>query len=79
MIKTKTILLEAALLISGVTVKADRLVFKGSDTLGAKLVPQLAEASKRRIPALSAGRNLSGLCLDGQLGLLLRRCIPFTS
>ena len=44
MIKTKTILLEAALLISGVTAKADRLVIKGSDTLGAKLVPQLAEA-----------------------------------
>jgi len=46
MIKTKTILLEAALLISGVTAKADRLVIKGSDTLGAKLVPQLAEESR---------------------------------
>jgi len=29
---------------------ADRLVIKGSDTLGAKLVPQLAEAFKASHP-----------------------------
>jgi len=38
------------LLISRVTAKADRLVMKGSDTLGAKLVPQLAEAFKAKNP-----------------------------
>jgi phosphate transport system substrate-binding protein len=36
----------AAVLLSSTTTKADRLVIKGSDTLGAKLVPQLAEQFK---------------------------------
>jgi len=36
----------AALLFTSATTKADRLVIKGSDTLGAKLVPQLAEQFK---------------------------------
>jgi hypothetical protein len=65
------------LLISGVTAKADRLVMKGSDTLGAKLVPQLAEAFKAKNPGTTRWEKLSGLCLDSQLALLLLRCIPF--
>ena len=32
------------------TAQADRLVIKGSDTLGAKLVPQLAEQFKAQTP-----------------------------
>lgn len=43
-------LASAALLISPTTTKADRLVIKGSDTLGAKLVPQLAEQFKSQHP-----------------------------
>ncbi|MEM1294936.1 MAG: phosphate ABC transporter substrate-binding protein [Verrucomicrobiota bacterium] len=43
--KKTTILTLAAALISG-TAFADTIVIKGSDTLGAKMVPQLAEAYK---------------------------------
>src|SRR5436190_7600677 len=39
-----------ALLTASTTVHADRLVIKGSDTLGAKLVPQLAEQFKAEHP-----------------------------
>jgi len=63
------------LLISGVTAKADRLLVKGSDTLGAKLVPQLAEAFKVKNPGTTRWEKLSGLCLHSQLALLLRRFI----
>jgi len=35
------------------SVKADKLVIKGSDTLGAKLVPQLAEAYKAKNPGVT--------------------------
>ena len=41
----KTILLLTALLAAG-SVQAQKLVIKGSDTLGAKLVPMLAEDFK---------------------------------
>ena len=36
--------------LAGLQAHADRLVIKGSDTLGAKLVPQLAEAFKASHP-----------------------------
>ena len=43
----KSILIAAALLCTGL-VQAEKLVIKGSDTLGAKLVPMLAEDYKSR-------------------------------
>jgi phosphate transport system substrate-binding protein len=39
-----------ALFFSSTAAQADRLVIKGSDTLGAKLVPQLAEQFKTKTP-----------------------------
>src|ERR1700730_3236523 len=39
-----------ALICASTTAQADRLVIKGSDTLGAKLVPQLAEQFKTQNP-----------------------------
>src|SRR4051794_37780713 len=39
-----------ALVLSTLAVRADSLVIKGSDTLGAKLVPQLAEEFKPQHP-----------------------------
>jgi phosphate transport system substrate-binding protein len=40
----------ATVILSSTTTRADRLVIKGSDTLGAKLVPQLAEQFKAQHP-----------------------------
>jgi phosphate transport system substrate-binding protein len=50
--KTKYLTLASAfaLICSILTAQADRLVIKGSDTLGAKLVPQLAEQFKAEHP-----------------------------
>jgi phosphate transport system substrate-binding protein len=39
-----------ALIVTSTTAHAERLVIKGSDTLGAKLVPQLAEQFKAQHP-----------------------------
>jgi phosphate transport system substrate-binding protein len=47
---TIVVLASAAGLLLSNTTKADRLVIKGSDTLGAKLVPQLAEQFKTQHP-----------------------------
>ncbi len=44
--KKTTLLTVAAALVSGVAFAQDTIVIKGSDTLGAKMVPQLAEAYK---------------------------------
>jgi len=44
----KTILLLSAALLATGASAADKLVIKGSDTLGAKLVPILAEDYKAR-------------------------------
>src|SRR6266403_1325303 len=81
MIKTKTILLGTVLLVSGVTAKADRLVIKGSDTLGAKLVPQLAESFKAQHPGttfdIAAEGSTTGIAaiIDGtaEIGMSSRR------
>lgn len=45
-----SILTLCAAFVAAPMVKADKLVIKGSDTLGAKLVPQLAEAYKASHP-----------------------------
>jgi phosphate transport system substrate-binding protein len=63
------------------TVQADRLVIKGSDTLGAKLVPQLAEQFKAQHPGttfdIAAEGSTTGIAaiIDGtaQIGMSSRR------
>src|SRR6476620_3770224 len=63
---------------------ADRLVIKGSDTLGAKLVPQLAEQFKAKHPDttfdIAAEGSTTGIAaiIDGtaQIGMSSRRAKP---
>lgn len=63
---------------------ADRLVIKGSDTLGAKLVPQLAEQFKAQTPGttidIAAEGSTTGIAaiIDGtaQIGMSSRRAKP---
>ena len=63
---------------------ADRLVIKGSDTLGAKLVPQLAEQFKAQHPGttfdIAAEGSTTGISaiIDGtaQIGMSSRRAKP---
>jgi len=64
--------------------KADRLVIKGSDTLGAKLMPQLAEQFKAQHPGttfdIAAEGSTTGIAalIDGtaQIGMSSRRAKP---
>lgn len=79
----KVILLLAAL--SAVTfARADKLVIKGSDTLGAKLVPMLAEEYKAKNPGtafeIAAEGSTTGIAaiIDGtaQIGMSSRRAKP---
>src|SRR6202040_134599 len=64
--------------------KADRLVIKGSDTLGAKLVPQLAEHFKAAHPGttfdIAAEGSTTGIAaiIDGtaEIGMARRRAKP---
>jgi phosphate transport system substrate-binding protein len=66
------------------TASADRLVIKGSDTLGAKLVPQLAEQFKAQTPGttidIAAEGSTTGISaiIDGtaQIGMSSRRAKP---
>src|SRR5882762_1104404 len=66
------------------TANADRLVIKGSDTLGAKLVPQLAEQFKVQHPGttfdIAAEGSTTGIAaiIDGtaQIGMSSRRAKP---
>src|SRR5688572_28026582 len=63
---------------------AERLVIKGSDTLGAKLVPQLAEQFKAQNPGTSfniaSEGSTTGIAaiIDGtaQIGMSSRRAKP---
>ena len=76
----KSLLILAALLAAG-SAQAQKLVIKGSDTLGAKLVPQLAEEYKARNPGVSfeiaAEGSTTGIAaiIDGtaQIGMSSRR------
>src|SRR5436190_17312808 len=73
-----------ALLTASTTVHADRLVIKGSDTLGAKLVPQLAEEFKAQHPDatfdIAAEGSTTGIAaiIDGtaQIGMSSRETKP---
>ena len=75
--------LVSALAVS-TTALADRLVIKGSDTLGAKLVPQLAEQFKAQHPGttfdIAAEGSTTGIAaiIDGtaQIGMSSRRAKP---
>jgi phosphate transport system substrate-binding protein len=68
----------------GTEARADKLVIKGSDTLGAKLVPQLAEQFKAQHPGttfdIAAEGSTTGIAaiIDGtaQIGMSSRRAKP---
>jgi phosphate transport system substrate-binding protein len=76
-------LLTLGLLVAAIvpTANADRLVIKGSDTLGAKLVPQLAEQFKAQHPGttfdIAAEGSTTGIAaiIDGtaEIGMASRR------
>ena len=80
----KTTLLLAAALSAASLASAQKLVIKGSDTLGAKLVPTLAEEYKAKHPGVSfeiaAEGSTTGLSaiIDGtaQIGMSSRRAKP---
>src|SRR5919106_533764 len=80
--KSKYVTLSIALVAAGIaSAHADRLVIKGSDTLGAKLVPQLAEQFKAQHPGttfdIAAEGSTTGIAaiIDGtaQIGMSSRR------
>src|SRR5947209_4739068 len=70
--------------VAAVAVRADTLVIKGSDTLGAKLVPQLSEEFKARHPDvtfnIAAEGSTTGIAaiIDGtaQIGMASRPTKP---
>ena len=80
--KKLTLLAIAALAVT--SLHAQKLVIKGSDTLGAKLVPQLAEAYTAKNPGVSfeiaAEGSTTGITaiIDGtaQIGMSSRRAKP---
>src|SRR3954462_6869119 len=83
--KIKHVALSLALMATGVaSAHAERLVIKGSDTLGAKLVPQLAEHFKAQNPGttfdIAAEGSTTGIAAitDGtaQIGMSSRRAKP---
>src|ERR1700716_2648711 len=73
-----------ALICASTAARADRLVIKGSDTLGAKLVPQLAEQFKTQNPDatfdIAAEGSTTGFAalIDGtaQIGMSSRPAKP---
>lgn len=82
--KTTLLIITATLSLFALQSRADRLVIKGSDTLGAKLVPQLAEAFKAQHPDttfdIAAEGSTTGIAaiIDGtaQIGMSSRRAKP---
>src|SRR3954464_5432552 len=83
--KIKHVALSLALVATGIaSANADRLVIKGSDTLGAKLVPQLAEQFKAQHAGttfdIAAEGSTTGIAaiIDGtaQIGMASRRAKP---
>ena len=82
--KIKHLLLLVIFAATASSVNADRLVIKGSDTLGAKLVPQLAEAFKAQHPdttfdiAAEGSTTGTAAIIDGtaQIGMSSRHAKP---
>src|SRR5438876_4976144 len=80
----KLLLTLAALTVGTLLARADTLVIKGSDTLGAKLVPQLAEEFKAQHPGtafnIAAEGSTTGIAaiIDGtaQIGMSSRPAKP---
>src|SRR5882724_1276473 len=80
----KKIILILAALAAATGLSAQKLVIKGSDTLGAKLVPTLAEEYKSKNPGVSfeiaAEGSTTGIAaiIDGtaQIGMSSRRAKP---
>ena len=81
---TQLLSIPAALALAVSTASAGKLVIKGSDTLGAKLVPQLAEAYKAKNPdtsfEIAAEGSTTGLTaiIDGtaDIGMSSRHAKP---
>ena len=79
-----TLISVLGLLCASTTAQADRLVIKGSDTLGAKLVPQFAEQFKAEHPEatfdIAAEGSTTGIAaiIDGtaQIGMSSRDAKP---
>jgi phosphate transport system substrate-binding protein len=79
--KLTHVVLSLALAFGLAEAKAERLVIKGSDTLGAKLVPQLAESFKAQHPGttfdIAAEGSTTGIAaiIDGtaEIGMSSRR------
>ena len=79
-----TVISASILICASPTGRADRLVIKGSDTLGAKLVPQLAEQFKAQNPGvtfdIAAEGSTTGIAaiIDGtaQIGMSSRLVKP---
>jgi phosphate transport system substrate-binding protein len=77
----KKILLLAVAALAATSLQAQKLVIKGSDTLGAKLVPQLAEAYKAKNPGvnfeIAAEGSTTGIAAiidsTAQIGMSSRR------
>ncbi len=82
--KLSPVLLAFAALAAALPASAQKLVIKGSDTLGAKLVPTLAEEYKARNPGVSfeiaTEGSTTGIAaiIDGtaQIGMASRRAKP---
>ncbi|MEO5721301.1 MAG: phosphate ABC transporter substrate-binding protein [Chthoniobacterales bacterium] len=82
--KLTSLALLTGLALLSTNAQADRLVIKGSDTLGAKLVPQLAEQFKAQNPGhtfdIAAEGSTTGIAaiIDGtaQIGMASRRAKP---
>jgi phosphate transport system substrate-binding protein len=82
--KTKLLAVISIITLGIASANADRLVIKGSDTLGAKLVPQLAEQFKAQHPGttfdIAAEGSTTGIAaiIDGtaQIGMSSRRAKP---
>lgn len=82
--KLTRLIIAAAVGITATQAHADKLVIKGSDTLGAKLVPQLAEQFKAQNPGttfdIAAEGSTTGIAaiIDGtaEIGMSSRRAKP---
>lgn len=82
--KIKYLAIALGLTLTAAQADAERLVIKGSDTLGAKLVPQLAEQFKAQHPGttfdIAAEGSTTGIAaiIDGtaQIGMSSRRAKP---
>ena len=82
--KRTSLAVAIGLALAATGARAERLVIKGSDTLGAKLVPQLAEQFKAQNPGttfdIAAEGSTTGIAaiIDGtaQIGMSSRRAKP---